>query len=105
MSAGKGTAPPMSAGKGTAPVRKMTTWFTESASAISATQFVGETCSQLVETSLPDTIIPNMAIFYKIHQLLATNITADLFLTSNFDPKPFHVRQCTNGLSDLSLVE
>ena len=83
-------------GKGTAPVRKMTTWFTLSASCeysryhmhqypnthistwISATTLVGPACSQEVETSLPDTIRPNIAILQKHHikpiEMLMPNI-------------------------------
>ena len=79
----KYTAPPMPSGKGMepgqiiyislcyqflsvlcilVPVRNTTKWLTESASGISETTLVGEICSQVVETSLPATISPNMAI-------------------------------------------
>ena len=37
-------------------------WLTLSASMISATRLVGDTCSQLVETRRPATISPNMDI-------------------------------------------
>ena len=44
------------------PVRNITMWLTLSASVISATTLVGETCSQLVDTRRPATINPNMDI-------------------------------------------
>merc|ERR1719328_330679 len=62
----KYTDPPIPSGNGTAPVRKTTTWLTLSASWISATTLVGPACSHDVDTSLPETISPNIAILAQL---------------------------------------